>query len=709
MPAAVYTSHTPMINDMKVFVTTLLLIACLSATAIPNTDSTATDTSSLSSRQIGLETVVVSASSARLKDHVATAQMGKTDLPMAMLAKTVTIGGEPDIMKALQLTPGIKRGTEGSINMYVRGGGADENLILLDGVPLYNAGHLLGFFSLFNTAVVRDVEMYKSSFPARYGGRLSSVMDVRTKDGSLYDYKASANISNIASSATVQGPIIKDKVSFILSGRRTYIDKVMKQVPYYFYDVNAKASWVINSNNRLHLSMFTGSDVLDMKKQDGKEKTTELKTAMNMGNNVVSLRWNKIGSNNQYASDLQVYHSGFRYQVNGSMGENQLAMRSAITDMGVKGDVRLYNITGHKLSMGFNIINHTFNPNIIQTQGTQLERFGNSTGKLTKNNEAAVYVNDEYAINSRVLINSGLRLSTNITGSKTYFNPEPRIGFRYLLDGNSSVKISYARMVQYMHQVTGSSVSLPTDLWYPVTKNILPGISNQVSAGYYYNIPSAEITLSGEVYYKALNNIVEYKEGAQLILSNDYEKEMVRGKGSSYGIEFFAARTVGKFTGWAGYTLSYTQRYFDSLNNGKAYYARQDRRHDISLVGQYDISKHWGASTNIVYSTGTPFTGQTGQYLIPTPGFRSFEALPTYTARNAMRLSSSFRIDLDVQYKFALGKHVKGDIHLSVYNVLNRAQPNSVERVWDEQKNAYKYRQQGLFGTITAAAINFNL
>jgi len=324
-------------------------------------------------------------------------------------------------------------------------------------------------------------------------------------------------------------------------------------------------------------------------------------------------------------------------------------------------------------------------------------------------NEAALYLQDEYAINSRLLLNSGIRLSSNTTAAKTYFNPEPRVGLRYLVDRKNSVKLSYARMVQYMHQVSGSSLSLPTDVWYPVTNGVAPGISDQVSTGYYYTIPAADITLSAELYYKSLRNVIEYKEGAQLIMNKDYEKELVSGKGNSYGMELFVSKTTGKFTGWLGYTFSYAKRRFDSLNNNQAYYARHDRRHDISLVGNYDIAKHWGAGANITYSTGSPFTGQTGQYIVPGPGFRSFEALPTFTARNAMRLSSAFRIDLDLQYKFSIGKKLKGDMHLSVYNVLNRTQPNSVERVWDDNKKEYKYSQKGLFGTITAATLNFNL
>ena len=264
-------------------------------------------------------------------------------------------------------------------------------------------------------------------------------------------------------------------------------------------------------------------------------------------------------------------------------------------------------------------------------------------------------------------------------------------------------------MVQYMHQVSGSSVTLPTDLWYPATAKIRPGVSDQWSIGYYHSIPPTEITISTEAYYKNLDHVIEYKEGAQLMLNSDFEHDIVSGKGKAYGIELMATRTVGRFTGWVGYSLSYARRYFDSLNNGQPFYARHDRRHDLSFVGLIDISKHWSAGTTVVYSTGSPFTGQTGQYVIPAPGFSGFDAMPVYTTRNAMRLSASFRIDASLQYKFSLGKKLSGDLQLSVYNVLNRTQPSNVERVWDEHKKEYKYRQTGIFGTITAGAININI
>jgi hypothetical protein len=662
-------------------------------------------------RKNALTEVTIVASNRKLNQVLEETQMGKVDLPVSMLAKAPAIGGESDVIKSLQLTPGVKRGGEGTIGMYVRGGGNDENLILLDGAPVYNAGHLLGFFSVFNTATLKDVQLYKSSFPVQYGGRLSSVLDVKSKEGSLTDYKASGSIGLIASSLTLQGPLVKDKLSIMVSGRRTYIDKVFSYIPYHFYDLNSKLTFVANSSNRLYLSAYQGNDVLKMSpsSRDTAGSEGQLKSGMKLGNKAMTLRWNHMFRENRFSSDLTALYTNFNYNIDGSMNDNEISMRSAIRDLGIKGEIKSYATGNHKAVAGFSIINHYFNPNIVNSKGVLVERFGNSTGKELHNNEAALYLNDDYRITEDWQLNAGIRLSGDFVETKTYVNAEPRLALRYRINERSALKVSYSRMTQYMHLVSSSSLALPTDLWYPVTAAIKPGIADQVSTGYYYNIPSAGISLSGEVYYKWLQNLVEYKEGALLILNDDYEKELVHGKGRSYGIELFASKTTGKFTGWLGYSLSYAHRQFDSLNKGKEYFAKYDRRHDVSFVGMYDLSKHWAFSTSVLYATGSPFTGQVNQYVVPKPDFTGFEIMPAYTNRNELRMSASFRIDLDVQYKFSIGKRVRGDAHLSVYNLLNRTQPNSVKRVWDESKAEYKYQQQGLFGIVPTATLNFNL
>ncbi|MCD6062781.1 MAG: hypothetical protein K0R82_692 [Flavipsychrobacter sp.] len=685
---------------MKAITTILLLLTGYAVSAQTQGDS-------ISSRMHRMNEVRVTASAANLAKHVESTQMGKTDLPVSMLLKAPSIGGEPDVIKALQLTPGVKRGTEGNIGMFVRGGGNDENLILLDGAPVYNAGHLLGFFSIFNSSTLKDAQLYKACFPAQYGGRLSSVLDVRTKKGSLSDYKAAVSVGAIASSATVQGPIINDKLSFIVSGRRTYIDKVFKFIPYHFYDGNAKLTYALDEKNRFFLSGYKGDDVLNAAPSNGENDAQQVKSNLHLGNQSLVARWNHI--NKQFSSDVSVLYSKFNYNIAGSMDSNHLAIRSAIRDYGIKGDIKTINTGNHKLGAGFALTHHFFNPNIVSSKGPLVDRFGNRGGKKIYNTEAAVYVADDYRISDGWQMNAGLRLSGTAVEDKVYANVEPRLGLRYLLDDRNSVKASYARMAQYMHLVSSSSLALPTDLWYPVTKNVAPGISDQVSMGYYHSVPSLGLTLSAEVYYKWLQNLVEYREGALLILNDNYENELVHGKGRSYGLELFAGKTTGRFTGWLGYSLSFAHRKFDSLNNGKEYYARYDRRHDLSLVTMYDISKRWAVSSSVVYATGSPFTGQSGQYLVPKPDLAGFDILPAYTGRNDLRMSPAFRIDLDVAYKFSLGKRIKGDAHISIYNLLNRTQPHNVTREYDEITSSYKYRQNGLFGTITTGTINFNL
>ncbi len=660
---------------------------------------------------IRLAVTTIKSSKEKQKQLIESTQMGKSDIPAAMLLKVPAIAGEADVVKALQLTPGVKRGTEGSIGMYVRGGGNDENLILLDGAPIYNAGHLLGFFSVFNNATIRDAQLYKSSFPAQYGGRLSSVLDVRTKEASLSEYHAQMALGTISSSASVDLPLVKERLSLMLAGRRTYIDQVMKTVPYHFYDLNGKLFFLLDKQNRFYVSSYAGDDILKSNNLDNEntDERNKIQTGMTMGNRSLSARWNHLTKDCKTSSDISVFSTGFKYQIDGRSATNQLSARSAINDIGFRADIRSTSIAQHKLTSGFSYTHHYFNPNVIASSGPQVGLFGNSEGKKIESDEVAVYINDEFKINNTWLLSAGLRTSGISVTDKVYVNAEPRMGIRYLINERSSLKASYARMTQYLHLVSNSSIVLPTDMWYPVTANVKPGISDQASAGYYYTIPDLDLSFSTEVYYKRMRHLLEYREGAMPMMNNDYEKELVAGNGRSYGCELFINKTAGRFTGWVSYALSFAHRKFDSLNNGKEYFARYDRRHDFSLVGLFDINKRWSVGTTVVYATGSPFTGQTDQYITPSPALTGFEILFAYTGRNAMRMSPSFRTDGDLQYKFKIGKHLKADAHLSVYNVFNRTQPGQVVRVWDDATGKYKYQQKGLFGTITALSLNLTI
>lgn len=653
-----------------------------------------------------LSGVTINSGGEKLRTHVKSTQMGVVDLPVSLLKKVPAIGGEVDIIKALQLTPGVKRGGEGTIGMYVRGGNVDENLILLDEATIYNAGHLLGFFSVFNAGAIKDVQLYKSNFPAQYGGRLSSIMDVRMKEGNMQQFHGEGALGIISSNLTLEGPIIKDKASFLVSGRRTYLDVVSGNgVPYHFYDLNGKANYMVNEKNRIYISGYKGDDVLSLKQNDN---SFNVNTGLNLGNSAASLRWNHLFNDPRLFSNFSIVYTKFRYNIEGAFDNNNILIASAIRDAGAKADFSFKPNERHDIHFGATLTSHTFVPNIINTSGSISNALKSKPGVRIKNHELALYANDDWKVANRWQLNYGLRLTANITEQgKVYANPEPRVGARYLINERNSIKFSFARMAQYMHLVASSSVALPTDLWYPVTNRIKPGISDQLSLGYYYTIPKKNIAISIEAYYKTLQNQIEYREGAVLLLNNNYEQELITGKGRSAGVEFFATKTAGRFSGWAGYSLSYALRQFDGLNNGKEYYARFDRRHDFSLVGAYDLTKRHAVSFSWVFSSGSPFTAQTGQYLAPSPSFTSINVLPVYGGHNAERLAAANRIDIDYAYKFGIKRKVKKELHFSVYNLLNRAQPGRVVRRLNETTGVFEYKQAGLFGAIPSISLNF--
>ena len=667
----------------------------------------------LNSNGIGLKEVVVKSSKVSVKEYTKSTEMGRIEIPVELMKKVPTIAGESDVLKVLQLTPGIKRGSEGSIGMYVRGGSADENLVLLDEATVYNPGHLLGFFSVFNTNSIKDVTMHKGGFPSNYGGRLSSVLDIRMKDGNKNKIQTEGSLGLISSNLTIQGPIYKDKVSFILSGRRTYIDKVFSlfkmSIPYYFYDVNAKLNWTISKRDKLFFSSYTGNDVLklDMGGDQSKVTSSELDTKIGsrLGNFTTTVRWNHIFKNPKLFLNTSLLQTRFRYSVSGILGTESLKLESRIQDYGVKMDFNYNPNPKNQIRFGLECINHTFKPNSFTTNNMLLDSIAGGQFRKINSTETALYALNDWEVNSKIKINYGLRYSTNVTEQTFYSGLEPRFNIRYQLNEKNSIKASYSRMKQYMHLVSSSSISLPTDLWYPVTKTVKPLSSDQVSLGYYTGWDKFNLLFSTEVYYKKLHNLVEYREGAVLLLNNNFENELVRGDGDAYGVELFLNKSQGRFTGWLGYTLSYSTRQFDELNKGKTYYSKYDRRHDVSIVGMYDITKRLSVSAVWVLSSGSPFTARIGQYIIPNPGYNGVTVVPVHSDRNAHRLSNSHRLDIDFTLKRKPTRKWSGEWHFSVYNAYNRTQPNRVRiNVVDGQ---YKYQQVGLFGIIPSISYNF--
>ncbi|MFC5270881.1 TonB-dependent receptor [Adhaeribacter terreus] len=655
-----------------------------------------------------LQEVEISAKKNELRDQVFMPQMSTLKISPQQIKHLPSMGGEVDIIKVAQLMPGVKRGGEGQTGMYVRGGGVDQNLILLDDAPVYNVGHLFGFFSVFNNDALQDVSLIKGSFPAQYGGRISSVLDIKTQNGDAEKIKAEGGIGLLSSRVTVQGPIQKDKFTFLVSARRSYLDKVLGvaglKIPYYFYDTNLKLHYKLSDKDKISFSSYYGNDVLSEPKP-GNGEDLGMDFGFTLGNFTNTLRWQHQYSDKLFSS-LTLLHTRFRYQVNGRFEQNSLFIGSYIEDLGLKLDYDYYHNSRNQLRYGLSVTNHRFRPNIVATQGEISDYVKSHEGRKLNPQEMAAYAQNEFKATSRLTLNYGLRASGLLTSGKTYAGLEPRASAVLQLTENSSLKAGYSRMFQYLHLVSNSSLMLPTDLWYPVTKHVKPQYADQVALGYNHHFPKRNTLLSAEIYYKKLYRLMEYKEGAQLMLNDNYETELLRGNGQAYGAELFLHKTEGRFNGWIGYSLSWATRQFDGLNNGKTFYAKYDRRHDISIVTNYDISKRLSISAVWVYGTGQRLTGRLGQYFTPKPSYSGVDVLPVYTDRNALKFSPSHRLDLNLVLKNKPHKKWQSEWCFGAYNVYNQTQPYRV-KVEDNGKGGYKYSQVGLFGFIPAVAYNF--
>ncbi len=629
-----------------------------------------------------------------------------------------TIGGEPDIIKIMKLLPGVTSGGEGGTSFFVRGGDADQNLVQLDEATVYNIGHLFGFFSVFNSDAVSDITMIKGGFGANYGGRLSSILDVRMKEGNLNKYHVAGGIGLLSSRLMVEGPIIKEKVSFLISGRRTYIDKVFNMVrlnlPYYFYDFNAKVNYKISEKDRLYYSFYLGRDILsisdeyiDQKDTTAQNNATGLNFGFTLGNYTNTLRWNHI-YNSKLFSNISLIATNFDYNIYSTYDNNNLQINSKIFDLGIKADYDYFHNNDNHIKFGGSYIRHNFRPNIVNTSGDIESLLHTQEGEEMLTHEYGIYALNDWTINHKLKLNYGLRLSASSTEGKTYVGLEPRLAMRYILNKNNSIKASYSRMKQYMHKVSSSTVALPTDLWYPITKNIKPQSSDQIALGFNHYFAKQGVSFVFEVYYKKMNNLIEYREGTNLILNNDYESELLQGKGDAYGMEFLLRKESGRFNGWLSYTLSKTTRIFEELNNGNSFPSKYDRRHNISIVLNYQISERWLFSTVWVYQSGARFTAQIGQYLMPNPNMTSVDIIPLYSSRNAVEMAHSHRLDINFTLLPKKKRKFKGEFSFGAYNIYNRAQPYRINVVPNDNGTGYKYQQPGLFGFIPSIAYNFS-
>jgi len=662
-------------------------------------------------------------------------QMSTIDVPISLIKTVPSLFGEKDVIKALQLLPGVKAGVEGSAGLYIRGGGADENLLLLDGVPVYNVNHMFGFFSIFNADAIKNVTLYKGSFPARFGGRLSSVVDIRMKDGDNKKLHGSFSLGLISAKMNLEGPLGSENTTFNVSARRTYADLLAQpflksaigeeslkktRAGYYFYDVNAKITHKFSDKDRIYLSAYVGNDVIytNIKQSEVKYtnasggvngyETNWLKMDWNWGNIISALRWNHVisnklfmnatGSYTHYSFDLAVGNENqtVRYSPAKETFKNTtLDYDSGIEDISAKIDFDYSLNTNNDIKFGTNYTFHRFRPGVTVAD-MESNTSGSSDTVIGDQNivshEAIAYVEDNISISHAIKANIGVHYSSFLVQNHFYNSVQPRLGIRYLLNEKLSLKAGYASMSQYIHLLSNNNVSLPTDLWVPVTKRIEPMKSQQVTVGTFYNLNHL-IELSVEGYYKSMDNLIEYKDGASFFgSSTGWEDKVSVGRGWAYGVEFLAQKSVGKTTGWIGYTWAKSERLFDRpgevLNSGKTFPTKYDRRHDLSIVVSHKFSEKIDVSATWVYSSGSAGTLSMQNYLAtdipgtsPTTSVPSdattvdvTNSIPYISSRNNYRYEPYHRLDVSINFN-KKRKHGIRTWNISIYNVYNQLNP----------------------------------
>lgn len=621
-------------------------------------------------------------------------QMSVISIPIEQIQEIPALFGEKDVLKVLQLLPGVQKGSEGNSGLYVRGGGPDQNLIILDDAPVYNAFHLFGFFSLFNGEALKSVELTKGGFPARYGGRLSSVLDMNMKDGSKESMKGSVGIGLISSRFTLEGPLQKNKSSFLVSARRTYIDALIypflpddQKAGYYFYDLNAKVNFEINRKNKIYVSGYFGRDKVYARSSVDVSSTN---FGLYWGNGTGTIRWNHVYNSNLFSNTSVIYS---QYRFNTSIeekfnGDNFLIrLYSGIRDISIKHDYDYAYNEKHLIKAGVFIQQHLFTPSASTIKNSQFTEGNEDIRNNINGLESAIYIEDRAQFGARLKTNTGLRFSNFYVDNKSYSALEPRFGMSYQLKEDLALKSSYAYMQQYIHLLTGTGVGLPTDLWVPATNKIPAQHSQQVAIGLAKDFIPQNLNLSVEAYYKKMDNVIAYKEGASFLqidgVTSDekisWEDNITSGQAWSYGTEFLVRKTEGKFTGWIGYTLSWTQLQFDELNFGKKFYARYDRRNDVSVVGIYELKEDLTFSCTWVYGTGNAITLPRSEYIVQThspggSGNNYSVIVNDYDGKNNFRMEPYHRLDLSMQFhsKLKLSERI---FELSVYNVYNRKNP----------------------------------
>ena len=650
-------------------------------------------------------------------------QMSAIEVPIQQIIAIPALGGEVDVLKAIQLLPGVQSAGEGSAGIYVRGGGPDENLVMLDGAPLYNINHAMGMFSVFNADAIKNVTLYKGNFPARFGSRLSSVIDVRQKEGNNTFWHGGLSIGLIASKINVEGPIFgkaqldslkagytpRAKTTFNISARRTYFDVLMAPIisaltstmgngvslsaGYYFYDVNAKLCHTFSEKDRLSIGFYNGADVeyMRMKQEQNSTNSFNMNMRYSWGNTLAAIDWQHC-INHQLFLHTRVHYTGYDCRLNQSLNllednkegksrfDQQMGYTSMINDVSASSSLEFTPNQKHHLTAGIEYTYHHFQPSvqnhfILSESDSAAALFRMDTtlgGEVLHGHEVAAYIEDTWTPCSWFRLNYGARFSMYAIDGKVYPSAEPRLGARFLLHRDVAFKMSYSYMSQYVHLLSNSQVSLPSDLWVPVTKDIPPMRSMQVAAGLSYDI-CQQVELSVEGYYKRSLNLLEYKEGATFMgYTDDWQKQVEVGNGWSYGVEVLLQRTVGPVTGWIGYTWSRSMRQFEHINNGKPFHAKYDREHDLSITLQYQITPRIDIAGTWVYGTGTRGTLTTQVYYVGN------NAIEYFKERNGYMMPDYHRLDLAANFHFP-HKQFDHILNISCYNVYCRMNPMFVE------------------------------
>lgn len=654
--------------------------------------------------------------------RISTPEFGVERLNLREIQDIPVLFGEKDIIKTLQLLPGISSSSEGSTGFNVRGGSMGQNLILLDEAPVYSTSHLMGFFSVFNSDALNDVTVYKGNIPARFGSRASSVVDISMKNGNIKQFSSSGGVGLISSRLVMEGPIVKDKMSFIVSGRRTYGDLIArllfpetiirKDMQFFFHDLNGKMNFVINDKNRIFLSGYYGKDVFELGNDVG----------TNWGNTTSSIRWNHLFSN-RYFSNTTLLYSQFDYGF--IFGLNHLRLKSGITNLTFKEDLSWYINPGNTLRYGVHITHHTFRPGEL----TLADSMDFEVALKQKQGiEGAIYLENEQKIGKRLSAGYGFRISGfSQAGPGTFYEydefnqvidstvfeqgslaypelfVEPRVSLNFIVGPSRSLKISYNRLTQYIHLLSNSTAGSPSDFWMPGSKHLKPLLVDYVAAGYYHDIPRKQIETSAEIYVKKIRNTSDYEDGADIVFDEHVESQILIGEGRSYGLELFLKKPAGIWSGWISYGLSRTENRIDGINDGDWYPLRYDRTHDFSAIVSRNLGQRWSITGVWVYSTGNAVTFPSGKYIVnETP-------VPYYTERNGYRMPSYHRMDLSLSLKGKEQKRFRSSWEFSVYNVYNRRNPYLVNfRESINNPGNTEAVKLSLFGIVPSIGYNFS-